>query len=97
MALLLQCLRDLRTRSGDLDLLPPQVRGDSLAVSRVPRNGGELGDAASRSEIDEACAVSGGHTRQTAWEAHRQRSRSFALEPSSVAIGSPFERAAECR
>ena len=43
MTLLLQCLRDVRTLSGDLDLLPPSTRGDSLGVRRL-RSGDDLGD-----------------------------------------------------
>jgi hypothetical protein len=43
MTLLLQCLRDVRTLSGDLDLLPPSARGDSLDVRRL-RSGDDLGD-----------------------------------------------------
>ena len=71
MALLLQCLRDVRTLSGDLDLLPPLERGDSLVVGRLRRNGGELGDASSRSEFGEACALPEGHTRRIARKVHR--------------------------
>jgi hypothetical protein len=55
MALLLQCLRDVRTKSGDFDLIPQQGRGSSL----VPRNCDEPNDALSRAEVDEACAVGG--------------------------------------
>jgi hypothetical protein len=45
MTLLLQCLRDFRTKSGDLDLLPTQASGDRLGVARVPSHGSEPTDA----------------------------------------------------
>ena len=38
MALLLQCLRDARTMSGDLDLLPPPGGGRPFDAGRVARD-----------------------------------------------------------
>ena len=47
MALLLQCLRDLRTMTGDLDLLPP-----THGVGRLPRGSGDdAGEASSRPSL----------------------------------------------
>lgn len=37
MALLLQCLRDVRILSGDLDLLPPSPGARALDVRRLAR------------------------------------------------------------
>jgi hypothetical protein len=59
MALLLQCLREVRTLSGDLDLIPPSARGDPLDVRHPPRNHGDLCDASSRFEFDEALGYRG--------------------------------------
>ena len=42
MALLLQALRDVRTLSGDFDLLPPLTGGDSLGADHLARNLWEL-------------------------------------------------------
>lgn len=38
MALLLQCLRDLRIMSGDVDLLPPPAGGESSGPDRLRRH-----------------------------------------------------------
>lgn len=59
MTLLLQCLRDLRTRSGDPDLLPQAVGGSPPGVGHLPRNGDEQDDASSRSRFDEASFATG--------------------------------------
>jgi hypothetical protein len=54
MALLLQCLRDVRTRSGDLDLLPASARGDSVGADRRLRIDDDAGVVSSRFDVDEA-------------------------------------------
>jgi hypothetical protein len=57
MALLLQCLRDLRTKSGDFDLLPPPAQGAYDRLGHLPHNLSELRDALSRSGCDEVCGL----------------------------------------
>jgi hypothetical protein len=96
MALLLRCLRDVRTRSGDPDLLPPLEGGDAPIANCVPGNRGEPSDR-SRSVIDEVRAMPGGDPRQEAWGAHPRGSRSTVPKLSLVAIGSTRELPEECR
>jgi hypothetical protein len=78
---------------GDLDLLPPSARGDSLGVNRLPRNGDELGDALSRSEPDQSRVLPDRETQRVAWEVHRHDSFRVAVNPSTFATGSPREPA----
>lgn len=54
MTLLLQCLRAVRARSSDLDLLPPSAGGNSLGADRLLRNDDESGVASPRFHFDEA-------------------------------------------
>jgi hypothetical protein len=81
--------------SGDLDLLPPSAGGDPLGVRRRPRHCDDLGDASSRSEFDEACALPGGNTGRMAREVHRHGSLLVAVNPFTYATGSPREPAEE--
>jgi hypothetical protein len=49
MAFLLQCLRDVRTMTGQMDLLPPPERRGSLVMNEPPRPSDKPSDASSRS------------------------------------------------
>jgi len=52
MGLLIQCLRDVRARSGDLDLLPPTAGVASRAADLRGRDGDVPGSAGAPSEVD---------------------------------------------
>lgn len=58
MALLLQCLREIRIRSGDLDLLPPTAEGDIQAVDWKVLIGSGFGHAVARTAHNEGHARS---------------------------------------
>ncbi len=89
MAFLLQCLRDIRTWTGELDLLPPAV-GQSLGKHLLLRS---CAVASSQSGCDEASIILGGNAENFAREIHRDVSTVLALNPSSFAAASPLEPA----
>ena len=52
MGLLIQCLRDVRARSGDLDLLPPTAGGASCVADLRARDSDGTGKACPPSEVE---------------------------------------------
>jgi hypothetical protein len=71
MALLLQCLRAVRTRSGDLDLLPSQERSVTCTQPESqPRRSKELRVASSSSHYGTSRSFPTGSPRQVAEECH---------------------------
>src|SRR5882672_2071551 len=95
MALLLQCLRDARTMSGDLDLLPPPGEGRPFDVRSLLRNCDDLGDATSRSAFDGSRAA-GGDAGRAARDVHRHGSLLLAVNPTPLVAGSLREIPEEC-
>ena len=55
MALLLQALRNVRSLSGEFDLLPPRV--EDTPISQLRRSLCELDDVSARFELAEGCAL----------------------------------------
>ncbi len=93
MAFLLQCLRDIRTWTGDLDLPPPAAGDGFLGAHLLPRSCDEMGDASSHSECDEARLLPGRIAGRFAQEVHRDTSSRPAPSSSSYAATSPLEPA----
>lgn len=96
MAFLLRCLRDVRTRSGDLDLLPASAQGGSLRVDRLLRNDDGSGVISSRFDFDEVRILPGGNAEPMTREVDRHCSPPLALASSMFVTGSPREPAEEC-
>ena len=88
MALLLRCLQDLRTLSGDSDLLPPPAGSEARGARSLPSHCDDPGGVSSCTELCEDCALPGGNAERAAQELARHAPLRFVANPSSFATSS---------